>query len=208
MGIYDPWHVLFPAAISSRIKAALTNTIDLPHTKSLDDLRPFVTSERLGQIGGLGDIVDAWSKNGLMNAPECWCQQHTLFELVMTSMTSQYDAMSDRRGYVWRRLFTGPCSNSWLNLASHGPQIPQCDRPKHFQTLLKWRLSLPLCSDFLRPLHAQAVFSSLTSLAIISYVAIKWVYTLAIILFVTFFFRHSGKQASQPCQRFPFQEAR
>ena len=86
-----------------------------------------------------------------MNAPECWCQQHTLVELVMTSMTSQYDAMSDRRGYVWRRLFTGPCSNSWLNLASHGPQIPQCDRPKHFQTLLKWRLSLPLCSDFLRP---------------------------------------------------------
>ena len=94
--------------------------------------------------------MEALSENGLVDVPESWCQKHKLFEIVTTSLALAY-AMSDRRSYVWRRLFTGPCSNSWLNIAAHGPQVPQCDGPKHFQTLLKWRLILPLCSDFLCP---------------------------------------------------------
>ena len=104
--IYDHWHVLFPAAISSRLKTAKSDTIDLPYTGVLEDLRLFVTSERIRQISGLDDIVDAWSTDGLAAALKLWYQQHILFELVMASTTSAYDTMSDRRSYVWRRLFT------------------------------------------------------------------------------------------------------
>ena len=32
LGIHDPWHVLFPAAISSRLQAAQLNAIDLPYS--------------------------------------------------------------------------------------------------------------------------------------------------------------------------------
>ena len=178
----------------------LLNAIDLLYCGALDDLHPLLTFERTRQLGGLDNVVEALSENGLVDVPESWCQQHKLSEIVTTSLALAY-AMSDRRSYVWRRLFTGPCYNSWMNIAAHGPQVPQCDGHKHFQTLLKWRLILPLCSDFLCPPPCPGCNQQLDFFGDHILCCQKMGLYSRHNSVRDVFFKHSAKLVLQPCQR-------
>ena len=160
IGISNPCYILGPAGIASRIKSAVANVVQLPYPTLDDEFGNFLASPLFDKFAVLSDIRKWWStcdraSANAGNVPENkqWDSQHHLFSLVMAAVAQEFDDSVNLRMRVWRSLFTGPCSNAWLNIHQLLSQssLFDPDLSDRFFTLLKWRLALPLCSDNFLP---------------------------------------------------------
>ena len=160
IGIGDPCNALGPAGIASRITAAVANVVQLPYHILDKEFGSFLASTLLDGHAIFADIRKWWATCDQTTAnagsiPESmqWDSQHHLYSLVMTDVAQEFDNSANLRMRLWRSLFTGPCSNAWLNIhqATSQSAFVDSDLSERFPTLLKWRLSLPLCPDNLPP---------------------------------------------------------
>ena len=117
LGIYDPWDILHPAGIASRIKAFQTNVVALPYSAIDKDFHLFFPPGTPSH--GMDDVKEWWNTiapgTPIILPENCqWGDQHYLFKLQMTSLACSYDDSVDLRARRWRTLFKGPCSNAWV----------------------------------------------------------------------------------------------